>query len=319
MKSKNKCLPAWTALLLTVLAETIFSQAALAGGLSLEADSVTWTGNGRGSYYVFDPVTQSQTSSFVVSRGGGSGRVDFFVTFSGASPGAPTRVLNGNNRSLQYQIYDSLSFGSVLGGLPSATSSQALRGRFSGAEQKQQFTFVIAIPGMQICPPGEYSGAVTLTLCEGTLDRFTEIESHTIRISSRVSAATELSLVSQGSAFTPDAVMKKLDFGSLTKDKWLGFDLRVRSNTVYDVLLESENGGHLKSGDPKESSVIPYTLTIAGASVDLRQRIAIAGPQTSARSTEQGERLEMVVKIGDTEEASAGSYRDNIIITVVGR
>ncbi len=307
------------ALRLAALAALILFRPCLAGGLSIEADSVVWTGNGRGNYHVFDPVAQSQTAGFEVSRVGGSAATDFFVSFSSVTQGAFARVLTGSNRSLQYQLYDTPSFSSILGGLPSADSAQVIRGRFSPGELKKQLTFVMVIPPMQICPPGDYSGTVTLILCEGTLDRFTEVESHTVRISCRVSAVAELSLINQGGAFTPDAVLKKLDFGNLEKDKSLGFDLRVRSNTPYDVWMESENGGQMKSADPADSSVIPYTLSISGNFVDLRQRVAISVPETSSRATDQGDRLEVTVRIGDTEEASAGTYRDTITITVVGK
>lgn len=128
---------------------------------------------------------------------------------------------------------------------------------------------------------------------------------------------TELALVNSGAPFDPKAQAQKLDFDKLTKGKAKGFDLRVRSNAGYHVLLESENGGVMKNLDPRASGSIPYLLHLGSLPVNLSRGRQTALSRNNRLTDRNGDRHELLVTIGEIGNAPAGTYRDNITISVI--
>lgn len=126
-----------------------------------------------------------------------------------------------------------------------------------------------------------------------------------------------MALVNSGAPFDPKAKAQKLDFDKLTKGKAKGFDLRVRSNAGYHATLESENGGVMKHVDPRSSATIPYVLRVGGAPVNLSRGRQTALSRNNRLTDRNGDLHELLVTIGEIGNAPAGTYRDNITISVI--
>lgn len=284
--------------------------------LRLEVDNVEWRGGSRGGYHVFDPGEYSQTIEFKLHRVGDD--CPFFVTFSRGSQGAGQRraALFGSE-ALDYQIYHSLEDRTVLKPLPDANANEVLRGVFAPGETVKQLSYTIAVPPEQVKPAGRYSDVLEITAFQGTPDHFLEKDSRTITFSIQVEEVAELSMVGSGAPFDPSHRARNLDFDRLAKGTSKGFDLRVRSNAGYDVVMESESGGVMKNIDPQVSSEIPYSLYLGGSRVNLRGGRQIGLSRANRMTGAGGDQHAVEVVIGETRGAVAGVYRDNITVTVI--
>lgn len=286
----------------------------------VEVANVDWTGGPGAGYSVFDPAEVRQVIRFKVKLVEGSAS-SYFVTFSaGGSGDFLNREVRQGNSALKYQIYDSAgSQRRMLKALPSATASEILSGAVIGEGEIQELAYVVVVDPGQVRMAGPYVDTFTITLYSGTLEDFTEEDAKEVVVSVPVGEVTELSLLASGGLFTPGARSALMDFGTLRQDDYRELDLRVRSNAGYSVSLESENSGVLKHTSSGVSTTVPYTLRLAGATVDLGD-----GPQTPVlqpgRMTDaMGDVYPLSVTIGVTGTAVAGTYRDVITITVVSQ
>ncbi|HXT12586.1 MAG TPA: hypothetical protein VN873_13565 [Candidatus Angelobacter sp.] len=299
---------------LVSLAFVLCSRAAAECDLKLEVDNAEWRGGAHAGYGVFDPGEYPQTIQFKVRLVSGDA-CPFFVSFGGVAQGNFQRQASSGNESINYQIYDSLDRRMLLKDLPSATANEVLPGAFGPGEVIKDLSYVIVVPPEQIKPSGRYTSVIRITLYSGTPDNFIQQDSKTVTFSIMVEEATELSLISSGSAFDPNGKSQAMDFGPLAKGKAKGFDLRIRSNVGYHVILESENGGVLNNIDPQYKNAIPYVLETGGKPVNLN-----SGRQTAISRNNgltDGDRHELRVTIGDTSKVTAGTYRDHILVTVI--
>lgn len=300
--------------MVAILCCGIIPGAATEGGLSLEVNNVEWQGGPRRTYSVFETVSYAQSATLTVKNNGSPQH--FFVTFSSNSGNAPLRKAASGGDELGYQIYDTAGGLNVLKDLPGATSTEVLQGVFGAGEIRKTLNFVVSIPAQQAKPPGQYVDKIRVTLYQGTLGSYTEEDSSTISISARVAELVEVAVLNQGESFRPEAVTKALDFGILTEGKSLGFDLRVRSNAGYQMTLESEGGWRLKHSSGTDPSKIPYNLSINGIVANTSGESAVVLARKHVITSAQGDSYPCVVTIGTVDGASAGIYRDNILLTV---
>jgi hypothetical protein len=109
-----------------------------------------------------------------------------------------------------------------------------------------------------------------------------------------------------------------LDFGRMTTGQRLGFSLEIAGNMGYDVMLESENGGKFQGSGQSNNDAVPYRLYLGGLGFDAAQPVRLPfQPATSMGRTVNIHQID--VEIGDVSRALAGSYSDNLIVTVTTR
>jgi hypothetical protein len=283
--------------------------------LRLEVDNTDWRGGTRVAYDVFDSGEYAQIVYFKVRLTGEP--CPFFVTFGSVSAADSHRKASQGGNRLEYQIYDSVVRRTVLRDLPAANANEVLRGAFGPGEAVRELSYVIIVPSEQVAPSGLYTDQLKITVYQGTPDNFVEKDTKTVVFSIRVDPVTELSLGEPGAAFNPNAKAHRLDFGTLDKGKARGFDLRVRSNAGYHATMESENGGVMKHTDPRFSATIPYVLQVGGAPVNLSPGWHPALSRNNRLTDRNGDRHEILIIIGEIGNAPAGTYRDNLTITVI--
>jgi spore coat protein U-like protein len=292
-----------------------FSAKAAGSQLRLEVDNVDWRGGTRVTYGVFDSGEYAQTVYFKVRLTGAP--VPFFVTFGNVGgAGSERRAAQGGD-SLRYEIYDSVTRRAALRDLPAATASEVLSGAFAAGEDLKELSYVILVPPEQVRPSGVYTQPIKITVYQGTRDSYLEKDAKTVVFSIRVDSVAELSLGEAGAPFDARAKGHRLDFGNLEKSQAKGVDIRVRSNAGYHITMESENGGLMKNIDPRHPVTIPYSLQINSAAVSLRrigQTVLTRGSRLTDRN---GDLHQVLVTIGQVGNAWAGTYQDNIILTVV--
>lgn len=131
-----------------------------------------------------------------------------------------------------------------------------------------------------------------------------------------VNKKVDISLVDEGSAFDSSSTAKTLDFGLIEKDQIKGADLRVVSNTPYQVKVSSLNNSSLKI--PTNS--IAYSFKVNGSTIALDS--SASSPVTigngSTQTSQSGDIYNLKFQIlSNTTDAAPGVYQDVITITAI--
>ena len=284
-----------------------------ASQLQLEVSNLTWRGGANG-YDVFDAVEHAETVQVRVHLTGDP--CAFFVGVGTESGQDDLHAVFGVDQ-LELRILDSLNGRIPLKDTPGATEGEVLSGVFLAGETVKTLNFVVVIPPEQIKPAGLYTGGIRVTAYEGTPASFAPRDTRTITISVPLAEVTELSLVSPGSSFNPNAKGQLLEFDTLAAGKVRDLDMRIRSNAGYRVSMHSENGGVMKNLAAGINTTIPYTVQVTGQTFSLGESATEILSGANQLTTPQGEQHPMSVTIGDASGAAAGSYRDVIIVTVI--
>lgn len=239
----------------------------------------------------------------------------FFVTFSTSENASYERALRHDAAALRYQIYESVNLQAILKDLPQASGGEVIAGSFDRGKQRRRLQFAIVVPPNQYVPHGEYADRVTVSAYEGTLSSHARRDARSVRISTRIREAIQISLVPAGGAFDPARRTHFLHLGTLVEGTTGRVDLLVRNNTRYRIFFESANQGALRQVLPWGAGRVPYRLEVRGALIHLGER-AQELPGSGALSPPHGERYPIVVTVGSLEQAEAGLYHDHITITV---
>lgn len=132
-----------------------------------------------------------------------------------------------------------------------------------------------------------------------------------------VTNKVSVSLVDEGGAFDASATAKVLDFGFLTQYQEKGVDLRVVSNSSYQVKASSGNNSVLKHSSQNAS--ISYSLKVNGSAISLSNSASNAVMiGTGNETTSSGDRYNLRFQIlSNTNDMPSGLYQDSITITAI--
>ena len=241
----------------------------------------------------------------------------FFVTFSaGAGPagrsGGGQRALRGPAGGLGYEIYRSSRRADILAALPAARDHNLLSGAFARGQAKRRLDYHLFVAPGQLVSPGGYQDAVKVAVYQGDLTAYRLADTRTVKIRTQVAAVVEVSLIDGGGRRDLAGARSVLDFGRLETGETKYFRIDVKTNSGYDITLESEHRGALRLADTTAPSRVPYTLSIDGLALDLG--LAVSLPFSTARPSHR-----FAVTIGRIGNALSGRYQDNILVTVIAR
>jgi len=130
-----------------------------------------------------------------------------------------------------------------------------------------------------------------------------------------VNKKVDVSVIDEGAPFDPSATSKVLDFGNLAINSEKGADIRVLSNTPYQVKVSSQNNGKLTLN----SSTINYSMKSNGVSIGLANSSASPVTLGTGNATSSaGDRYNVRFTITeDVESKISGLYQDVITITTL--
>ena len=160
--------------------------------------------------------------------------------------------------------------------------------------------------------PGGYQDTVRVAVYEGDLTDYRLADTRTVKVRTQVAAVVEVSLIDGGGRRDLAGARSVLDFGRLTTGETKHFRIDVKTNSGYDIALESENRGALRLADAAASSRVPYTLALDGLALDLGSAVSL--PFSTARPSHR-----FAVTIGRIGNALSGRYQDNLLVTVTAR
>ena len=234
----------------------------------------------------------------------------FFVTFSAGSGGG-RRALRGPG-DLGYQIHRSPRRADILLALPVARDRNLLSGAFAQGQAKRGLDYQIFVPPGQPVSPGGYQDVVKVAVYEGDLTRYRLADTRTVKIRTQVASVVDVSLIDGGGRRDLAGARSVLDFGRLTTGETKRFQIEVKTNSGYDITLESENRGVLRLADPAEFSSVPYTLSLDGLALDLGSAVSL--PFSTAKPSHR-----FAVTTGQIGNALRGRYQDSLLLTVAAR
>lgn len=290
---------------------------AAAADYTLQIGNILWTG-GPGGYDCFSDTAYPNTVDFLLTKQR-PGRCDYAVAAGpSANTGGYQRQLVCGAHRLNYQLYTSSALNYVLKAPPAALATDVVSGWTPGGRGTVvPLTFTLYVPPGQLVPPGTYTDQVAISVYERWNDTAPPMDSRTVTITVVVVPTAALAVVPSGAGFTGSS-RQHLHFGNLQAGQRLGCDLLVRRNTACDVTFSSLHGGVMRLLPTPTDDRVPYTCTVNGLPLNLSAAARVNLPAGLSPSLD-GNRLPVVVTIGDLGDAAAGDYQDEITITVAAR
>jgi spore coat protein U-like protein len=245
-----------------------------------------------------------------------SGACPFFITASETVIGSGTRQLQGPGDSLRYQLYTAATADTVWREIPIATPGETLRNVLNSPNQFQTVNFWTYLPPGQLSGAGTYSESVRVSLYEGTPEsaRPRLVSSAIVNFNARVLATARAKIDGGGGLFPLQGSRTMLDFGELSAGSTRNFDLVVEANAGYRITLQSMNGGVMKNERERLATPVHYTLTIDGVAVQLGATAELFASGSGGAQRHRG-----TVTLGLVEKLIAGTYRDEILVTISAR
>ena len=282
---------------------------------SLQISDVTWMGS-PGGYDCFTSAAYPNTVNFTITKIA-NGRKGYAVTAGpSANTGSYTRKLRSGGSRLNYQLYTTSGMNYALKAPPTAMANEVLSGSVPGAGgQVIPLSFVFFIPPGQVVPPGTYTDRITISIYDAYNSVGSPQATKIITIRAGVVAGAAMSIVPTGAPFNASRPQYTLNFGMLSTGQRQSCDVLIKQNNNCTVYYSSANRGVLKQVPIPTTDQIPYSCMAAGSMLDLSQAGRISLPPGISPGPD-GARYPVSITIGNVGNATAGTYEDQITITV---
>lgn len=290
----------------------LFSQIAHAGCNNLKIENLS---------NVDFQLNLTPTETFTVQRSGSPGCSFFLTLNNGAASAYSARSLFDNGNTIPLQVYSNIS-GTTIPKHFSEIGSNAdvIIGTFPDGDINPKtisFDVFPRLGNIDYQTFGSYQDQLTMRLYQGTWNGTYSLEdTDSFELKYNVDKKIDLSIVNAGAAFDQSATNKTLNFGSLSTNQQMSFDLVVKYNAGYRVRVSSQNNGALKR--ISFSDTIPYTLNMNSNPVSLSGSSSnpVLVSQGGGVSPTGGLRFASTITIGNMGTPPTGTYQDAITITV---
>lgn len=249
--------------------------------------------------------------------------IDYRFYFGKGNANSYSRMaFNTQGESLNYNLFSTANQSGLLKDYNDATStSEYLSGSALLRLTNYNETFYVYLPAITTSNfkrAGTYTDIVPINIYNiklGGQPNFQKVQNLTL--SFVIPQFLHLSIVPEGGTFDVNATALTMDFGSLDLNKELGADLRVVSNTSYQVKLSSQNNGNLKN--TSLNSLVSYQLKVGSNTINLTNSATtpVSVASGSLVTSSAGDRYNIKVKITETNLRPAGAYQDLITITTI--
>lgn len=272
-----------------------------------------------------NPVVPAQVS-FERTKNSSGNCTNYYLTFTyGWSNNYNRRGQNTlNGRMIYYNLYKNANATNVLRGPNDITSiNDIFTGTIAKGETKAHTYYFQLAPIDASEPPyaGTYFDNVQVQAYSGTYTNINAFEGITnLFIFINVSKFTSLSLVDSGAAYDSAQTMKTLDFGELSENEELSFDVRIVSNSGYILKVSSSSNGVLnRVGGTGVSSQISYDFFASGTKRTLSSSAATPVTIASAngRTAAGGAKVPIKVVIKSVTNKDPGTYQDYVTLSVI--
>lgn len=267
--------------------------------------------------------SQVIAQDYTISRSDSSnGRCSSYKLYfsKGLANSYQRKAFNTGGQTADYNLHQNLQASGTLKDLNDAASNtEFILGTTPDDDVIYSGVFYISVPGLSsqgTLASGTFTDNIIIRVFSvrnnGT-ETFEENQPFSVNLLNNVNI--EVSIVSEGGQHNPSSTALVLDFGNLATNAELGADIRVSSNTPYQVRLSSLNNGALT----RNTSSLAYALMVNNTIYSLAS--SSSTPVTVGNGTATGStpaRFNVKVRItGGTSGLVAGEYTDTITITTI--
>lgn len=233
----------------------------------------------------------------------------FMVSADAGSNGG--RQMRFGQNLLDYELYTSADLSQ-----PVASEGGPVSATFTGyvdAEKDQtRFTLFSMVPAGQLVRKGSYNDQIRFEVYELEDGVPTQLlDTSNTQVRARVREVVQATVIIGGVPRALAGTVGTVDLGELTDGGEGHFDLEVSGNGEFDLYLSSENGGELRRAGSGPG--IPYRINVDGQTVDLRSS------RTLMLDGDGQRRYSLVVSSQRVDQAIAGTYGDNLYLSVEAR
>lgn len=291
---------------------------AMAANYTIQIGNVNWSGS-AGGYACFSGTAYPNTVNFTITKSAG-GRQTYAVTAGPSqNTGNYTRQLRSGGNLLNYALFTTSAMTYQLKAPTTALATEVISGSVAGRNsQVIPLSFVFYIAPGQVVPPGTYTDQITFGVYPAYNSTGAPDVTQTITLSVVVAAGAAISIVPTGSAFNGSAPQLTLDFGALQTGQTKSCDVLIKQNNNCTVNYSSANSGVLKQIPTPTADQVPYTLSSSGLNLNLAQPGSITLP-SGVSPQPNGNRYPISITIGTLGNPAAGTYQDQITISVVAQ
>jgi len=175
--------------------------------------------------------------------------------------------------------------------------------------QRSNFDYSVSVSESQFAKPGIYRLLLDVDIV--TLNT-NEIISNDEIVEVEVLVKPKLQANIAGSRSARKSNFATIDFGKLESNESGSVFLQVQGNTDAEIILSSENNGHLIN-QKERNELINYSIEFDGKPSKLTSPLNVTRP---VAKTLRGSSYPLKVIIGDVEGSYSGQYRDIITIDV---
>ncbi len=217
---------------------------------------------------------------------------------------------------LPFQLYQAQQR-TILKDFPDGNSSNFLIPRSLSKRMDHQFRAILSLP-FTFAPAGRYSERFHFRLYDGAPGSAgpSAAASKFVEFYYILPEKIAVSLVPSGAPFDFYNKSLTLDFGNLTVGARRSFDIMVLSNAGMELTISSLNDGEMRAVG--SSGVVDYRVAFDDGSFRSLKG-SLASPLVIKRESGvlplRGRRVRAQVEISSLQQASAGIYSDNIVIT----
>jgi spore coat protein U-like protein len=289
-----------------------------AANYTIQLGNVTWTGS-AGGYACFSSAVYPNTVNFTITKLT-NGRKNYAVTAGPSrTTGSYTRQLRSGVNTLNYALYTTSAMTYQLKAPTVAIPSEVISGSTVGLNgQIIPLSFIFSVPSGQVVPPGTYTDQVTFSVYPAYDSVGIPDTTVTITFSATVAADAAVAVVPPGGAFSGAGSQLLLDFGALQTGQNKSCDVLIQQNSSCIVSYSSANGGVLKQLSAASADQIPYSVSVSGMNFDLAQPHNVTLP-AGVSPQPNGNRYPLIVTIGAVNNAAAGTYQDEITISIMAQ
>jgi spore coat protein U-like protein len=217
-----------------------------------------------------------------------------------------TRIMESSKDRLVYDLYKDGRLSQRLGDI-GGNESALYALQMDSHNDEARLQFFSHIEGGQLAAKGTYQDRVTVNVYElrdGV--PIGPIASRTAQVKTKVRSYVSAEVIVDGVSRPLYGSVGTLDMGDLTRGGTGRFELSVTGNSDYSLSLSSENAGRLMArGNPDG---IGYQLFVGGRAVSLSRGATVDLGGSG--------RYELRVESNPAEQALAGTYEDNLILTI---
>jgi hypothetical protein len=288
-------------------------------GLEVDAPVLTY-GVGDTNPVIPAQVTIERTKS------ANSSCANYFLAFTyGWSNNYNRRGVNlQNGRLIYYNLYKNANATNVLRGPNDITSNNDILYGTAVKNVPQTLNYYFQLAPIDANEPpyaGTYFDNVQVQAYTGTYTNINAYEGlANLYIYINVSKFTSLSLVDSGGVYDSAQTSKTLDFGELSENEELGFDVRIVSNAGYILKVSSANNGILsRVGGSGVRSQISYDFYSSGTKRTLTSSASTPVTIASAtgRTASGGAQVPVRVVIKSVTDKDPGTYQDYVTLSVI--